>query len=512
MMKLPILNYKPEIDSLRGIAVFLVILFHFDLFMVSGGYVGVDVFFVISGYLITGLIINDVKENKFSLIEFYTKRLRRIIPALYFTIFIVLILSYFILSPDHFNRASKSSISAASAYSNFFFWYESGYFDFEKYFKPYLHTWSLSVELQFYFIWSIFTLVIFKLFKKKLIIFILLIFITTLFLSVLFSERTSGYFYFTLFRLFEFSIGSMTYLLKDDIKIKSNDLFFLVGISLILLSSFVFSDESVFPGINALVPSTGAALILITGGKLIFFKKIFLNNILIFLGKISYSLYLVHWPLIVFYKYIKLEPLYMIEKILLIFVAIGISIFIYNFIEIPFRKKNNNSFIISSKKLLMILILSLFSIIIMSNYLVSTNKFSKLTKTKQTTIKKLKEEEKFIRDFETEVLKRNENKNYFNDSKKPFKVLIWGDSHGGDLYGSLKVNEKFSNLDLVLLDTDFYKCFSKKSFFEDFIKIIKNKLINHKQSCIDKSVFYQSKHEILRQADVIILSSRWSKK
>ena len=121
MSKLSIKNYKPEIDCLRAVAVFLVILFHFELFNFSGGFVGVDVFFVISGYLITNLIIEDIVNNKFSIIEFYTRRIRRIIPALYSTIFIVIILCYFVLSPDHFNRIVKSGISAATAYSNFFF-------------------------------------------------------------------------------------------------------------------------------------------------------------------------------------------------------------------------------------------------------------------------------------------------------------------------------------------------------------------------------------------------------
>jgi len=512
MIKLPIINYKPEIDCLRAIAVFLVILFHFELFMIKGGFVGVDVFFVISGYLITSLIINDIEKNKFSLIEFYARRLRRIIPALYFTIIIVLILSYFILSPDHFNRVGKSSISAASAYSNFFFWHESGYFNFEKYFKPFLHTWSLSVELQFYFFWPILTFIIFKLFKKKIIFFIFGIFLASLFLSIIFSERSSGYFYFTLFRLFEFSIGSIVYLLKDNIKIKSNDFFFSMGVILIILSSFGFSEKSVFPGINSLAPCLGAALILITGGKLILFKKLFINNVLIFLGKISYSLYLVHWPLYIFYKYIKLEPLEVIEKILLIFITIAISIFIYKFIESPFRKKNNNIFIISTKKMIIILILTLTSIILLSNYLVSTNKFSHLSKTKQTVIKKLKDEEKLIRSFENEVINRIKNKNYFKDSDKPVKVLIWGDSHGGDLYGSLKVNDEFSDLDLEHLKDDFFNCFSKKSYYENYIQIIKDNFLNSKKSCENKAEYYEFKHEILSQADVIILSSRWSKK
>ena len=123
MPKLTIINYKREIDCLRAIAVFLVILFHFELFMVTGGFIGVDIFFVISGFLITSLIIKDIINSKFSLTEFYTRRIRRIIPALYSVIFIVVILSYFILSYEHFNRLGNSSISAAAAYSNFFFWY-----------------------------------------------------------------------------------------------------------------------------------------------------------------------------------------------------------------------------------------------------------------------------------------------------------------------------------------------------------------------------------------------------
>ena len=121
MSKLSILNYKPEIDCLRAIAVLLIILFHFEIFIISGGFIGVDIFFVISGYLITNLVIKDIINNKFSLIEFYTRRIRRIIPALYSSIFVTIIFCYFILSPDHFNRLGKSGISAATAYSNFFF-------------------------------------------------------------------------------------------------------------------------------------------------------------------------------------------------------------------------------------------------------------------------------------------------------------------------------------------------------------------------------------------------------
>ena len=512
MSKPSIINYKPEIDCLRAIAVFLVILFHFELFMVNGGFIGVDVFFVISGYLITNLVIKDIVNNRFSLIEFYIRRIRRIIPALYSTIFIVIILGYFILSPDHFNRIGKSGISAATAYSNLFFWSEAGYFDYDKYFKPLLHTWSLSVELQFYLIWPIIIFIIYKIFKKKIIIFILLIFLLSLFLSTIYSERTTGYFYFTLFRLFEFAIGSIVFLIQDKIKIKSNDLFFFLGILIIIMASFGFSEKSIFPGSNALVPSIGSALILITSGKLIFFKKIFINNFSIFFGKISYSLYLIHWPLIILCKYIKLEPLHDAEKILLIFVTIIISFFSYKFIELPFRRKVNNKFLISNKKMLLIFAVSLASIIFISNYLVSTNKFLKLSKNKQSTIKLLEREEKILQSFEVEANTRIKNKDYFNNRDKPTKVLIWGDSHAGDLYNSLRITEEFSKLDLEYLSYDYFYCFSDKGFNEKILHFIKENLKPSRHNCKAKVRSYRHKYEILTKSDIIILSSRWLEK
>ena len=509
MPKLTIINYKPEIDCLRAIAVFLVILFHFELFMVTGGFIGVDIFFVISGFLITSLIIKDIINSKFSLTEFYTRRIRRIIPALYSVIFIVVILSYFILSYEHFNRLGNSSISAAAAYSNFFFWYEAGYFDFEKYFKPLLHTWSLSVELQFYLIWPILIFITFKLLKKKAIYFVILIFLLTLFLSSIFSERSTGYFYFTLLRLFEFSIGSLIFLMRDKIKIKFNDFFFLIGLTLIIVSSFGFSENSIFPGINALIPCIGAALILITGGKLIFFKKLFINNTLIFLGKISYSSYLIHWPLIVFYKYLKLEPVESIEKIILVLVTIVISFFSYKFIELPFRKKVNNSFLISTNKMLLIFTLTLFSIVLVSSYLVSTNKFLKLSLNKQEVIKRLKNEDKLISGIKEEAIKRIKKDNYFKDRNKPIKVLIWGDSHGGDLFGSLKNNTHFSQLDLEFLSYDLFYCFRDKNFKDRYVQFVK-KFFKSQNKCEKKVNNFSLGYDILKNSDIIILSSRWT--
>ena len=147
-------NYRPDIDGLRALAVLCVIFYHLGFESFSGGYVGVDVFFVISGYLITNLIVDEVKETKsFNFANFYVRRARRLFPALFFTCLLSFIFAFLLFSPLHFDRFGGALTSTMMSISNFFFWNESGYFNASSDFKPLLHTWSLSVEEQFYFLW-----------------------------------------------------------------------------------------------------------------------------------------------------------------------------------------------------------------------------------------------------------------------------------------------------------------------------------------------------------------------
>ena len=509
-------NYKPEIDSLRAIAVFLVIFFHFELLHITGGFVGVDVFFVISGYLITNLILIDLKNKKFSIFEFYIRRIRRIIPALYATIIISLFFGYLILSPIHLGRFGESSTSSALGISNFYFWYEAGYFDYSKLFKPLLHTWTLSVELQFYLFWPILIFLIYKFSKKNLKIVVLSIILFCLFFSIIYSERATGYFYFTGFRLYEFAIGSFTYIVKENLKTKFNDALLVVGILFLIIVSLTFNEDNIFPGYNALIPCLTTSLILLVSGNLKYFKSLFINSFLIYLGKISYSLYLIHWPLLVFYQYIVIQPLTYFEKIALIFITLLLSVFSYRYIELPFRKRKNKKFLILNKNLLVYFLSSFFIILFISQLFVTNNGFeSKLNPEKSKILNRLKSEnEKASRSIaDTQNI---ESKTVpFKNNKSLIKTLVMGDSHAGNIYWSLINNNKFSSaLDVKLHGAIWPYCFKNETSKDRIAIYIKQNIFKNfkiKKMCKKEEKNFKL-NNLLRSADVIILSSRWNDK
>lgn len=509
------LNYKPEIDSIRAIAVFFVIFFHFELLKFTGGFIGVDIFFVISGYLITGLLLTDLKGNNFSLLEFYGRRIRRILPALYTIIFVSLILGYLILSPIHLNRLGESSFSSVLGISNFFFWYEYGYFDFKKLYKPLLHTWSLSVELQFYLVWPIFIFFLYKLFKTNLKIIVFVVILLSLIFSSIYSARTTGFFYFPGFRLYEFAIGSFTFLIKDDVKIKINNLIAFISIFILFVASLTFDEKSIFPGYNALIPSVATSLLLLSTEKANYIKSLLLNKTLIYFGKISYSLYLIHWPLIIFYKYMFVQQINFVEKIFLLIVTIILSSFSYNYIELPFRRKKNKKFILSNKKIIFYLI-SFASTIILISYLFIINKGfeNRINNEKINTLNKLKNEVKIRVDIENNIKTRHQKNIFFNENKNDLNILIMGNSHAFDLYWALISNNNFSsnlNIDLKSFDFTYFKKTESKDNIAEFIK--KNIFRNYKiKQAVKRLTSDSTTLKLLSKADIIILSSRWDQK
>ena len=189
------LAYRPELDGLRGISVLGVLFFHVKFDFFSGGYLGVDVFIVISGYLITSIIFEKLRIEKFSFLDFFLRRSQRLLPSYFIVLIVSLLFSYFLLLPDDLLKFSKSLVSSTFFISNFFFWLTSGYWE-EGGFNPLLHTWSLSLEWQFYFFLSIFLFFIWKISQKtsRVLLFLILFFIFSFSLSILFIDRNLSFF------------------------------------------------------------------------------------------------------------------------------------------------------------------------------------------------------------------------------------------------------------------------------------------------------------------------------
>jgi peptidoglycan/LPS O-acetylase OafA/YrhL len=331
--------YYPAIDGLRALAVISVILYHMDFDAFSGGFVGVDIFFVISGFLITRNIVDDVYAGKFSLAGFFYRRARRLFPAFFFTVFISAIFGWLLLSPAHLERFSESIQFAIISLSNFYFLREAGYFEPDSMFRPLLHFWSLAVEEQFYFVWPIILVFLLK-FRKGIYVVPALLLLGTA--SVVVSEHyvdeiPDAVFFLMPFRLVEFAIGALcVWLSKYNLENWESELGLIVGLILIAYPVFFFSHETVFPGINSLLPCIGSALVILSAGARLS-GAVLRSRIPVRIGLISYSLYLIHWPVFVFYKYWKYAPLSLSERIALIIISFILAEFMYRNIEQPYR-------------------------------------------------------------------------------------------------------------------------------------------------------------------------------
>lgn len=332
-------KFRYDINGLRAYAVALVVLFHFGILGFSGGFIGVDIFFVISGFLMTKIIVSGIENNKFDFFKFLISRANRIIPALVFLILIVTCMGWFTLLPQEFKDYSKHAITSMGFVSNLQYFRESGYFDASSHEKLLLHTWSLSVEWQFYVILPLVMLLIHKLFKniKILKALYLLGFIVSFGLSIYISQvNQSAAFYLLPTRAWEMMAGGLIFLFLSNNKFNTSTkkMFEWTGLGLILFSTIYFTGESVWPGYNALLPVVGTFLVLLAANN----QSIFTNNkIAQFLGNTSYSIYLWHWPIVFYLGYFEKQ-----NNALWIVFAIGLSILLgwlsYRFIETPTRK------------------------------------------------------------------------------------------------------------------------------------------------------------------------------
>lgn len=338
-------KYRRDIDGLRALAVLPVIFFHANFSLFSGGYVGVDIFFVISGYLITCILLVENKENRFSISNFYLRRARRILPALFCVIIACFPFAWLWLLPGDMKDFSQSAIATVAFVSNFFFWLKTGYFDIEAELKPLLHTWSLAVEEQYYLFFPFLLYVLLKLQNK----FVVSLLITIAMISLLVAQWGSSHspaanFFLFPSRLWELLLGAITaiYLFRNTSSYASNKLVseFLsfLGLAFISIAIFGLTKDTPYPSTYTLLPTIGTVLIIVFSNKDMLVGKLLSNWLLVRIGVISYSAYLWHQPLFAFARYRTLGELKPITTLILIGITLLLAYLTWRLIENPFRR------------------------------------------------------------------------------------------------------------------------------------------------------------------------------
>jgi len=423
-------KYIKQIDGLRGISIISVVLYHFFPEIFIGGFIGVDIFFVISGFVISKILIEEFNLNRtISIKNFYVKRIKRIFPAFFLVIFASTIFSYFILLPNYLVDFSKSSLASVFFSSNFYFFFTNqSYAAISSNFKPLLHLWSLSVEEQFYVFFPVFMLIFLRFFKNN---YFLTIIISLSILLYIFSHILENLYYGSSFyllptRTVQFLIGCLVaylYLKKDEnfnFQSLISPLFYLSTIAIIIFIFFI-TNENLYPSYYSLPVMFGSA-VLIYSTKFKILENSFLSSyLLVWFGKISYSLYLWHYPIFVYANYLDLlnsrlnQTLFLILSVIFAYIS-------YNFYEKKFRY--NYSF----SKTLLISVIFCFFIFLYSYLSINSNGFEKrvpeiLSKNYDSIIYKLKDDEGEI------CYDRKKDFCHLNKGKNKLKVAVVGDSH-----------------------------------------------------------------------------------
>lgn len=447
-------NYRLEIDGLRGISVILVILFHAKIPFFSGGFFGVDIFFVISGYLITNIIVNLHNNEKFFLAKFYERRIRRIIPALYVVLFFLLIYNYFLQAPYFSKDLSQSIFFTPIFIQNFLNIYEgANYFNLSYDLKSLGHTWSLSIEEQFYFLYPLLIIFFFKSSKDFLIKLIVFLFLGSLALYFYtgVSEKYIGYhFFFTPSRIWEILFGCILAFQKWNFKNKT----FLPILGFFMILSSVIAQNFVPQALVfrfLIVIGTGLLLISSFENRIFFISKILKNRIIVFFGLISYSLYLWHVPIYSIYRDFFSYNTNTYENFILVSITIIISFISYKFIETPFRQGKK----ISTQKIYSFFIIGLLIFPVYGYYGHLSDGFED---------KKVKDINNKNKKYYVSFIKEKDKINNFKlkkiDSKK--SIMVIGDSLASDVVNSL--NTQGIKASRYNLNAPCFKSLLKKGF------------------------------------------------
>jgi peptidoglycan/LPS O-acetylase OafA/YrhL len=338
MLSSPSTRYRPDIDGLRAIAVLLVVHFHAFPEAMPGGFIGVDIFFVISGFLITGIIMRELDQRRFNLVAFYNRRIRRIFPALIVVLLATLVLGWLWMLPAAYAQLSADVFASSAFFANIALLLQSGYFDVESSKKPLLHLWSLGIEEQFYLFWPLLLLLVARL-RFGLLVASSVIGLASFVLNVaLIDSNPVSTFYLPFTRAWELLAGAALACGWSKVSQTSaaSDLRASVGLVLITIAAGALDTHRAFPGWWAALPVAGAALLLSAPAAWVC-RAVLTSRLLVWIGLVSYPLYLWHWPLLVFFGIIKFAPLTLLERELIVMASVLLAWLTYRFVEIPLR-------------------------------------------------------------------------------------------------------------------------------------------------------------------------------
>lgn len=341
-MKAPAeLHYRADIDGLRAVAVLAVVFYHYGFWQFSGGFVGVDVFFVISGFLITGLVHREMVEGRFSIRHFYERRIRRIFPALFALLAAATVAAAILLFPVDFEGYADSLIATAFFAANVEFWREAGYFDLASAQKPLLHLWSIAVEEQFYLLFPALLLWVGTGSRTKMLWVTAALFAA----SFAFSVWAVAYvpttaFYLLPSRTWELMLGALLALAPLPVPASrvAREGIAAAGLAMIAIAVFAYAPWQPFPGVAALLPCVGAALVITAGQQPSFVRTVLAAKPVVFIGLISYSLYLWHWPVLVFARNVIGHDLDRVQACGLLSLSVALAVLSWKFVESPIRR------------------------------------------------------------------------------------------------------------------------------------------------------------------------------
>lgn len=435
------MKHRREIDGLRSLAILPVLFYHAGFSWMPGGFFGVDVFFVISGFLITAILISELESTgRISITGFYERRARRIMPALFAVIFASVVIGWFVMFTDQFKLFLQSVVSILYFGSNYFFLGHTGYFDADIDLNPMVHTWSLAIEEQFYVFFPLILWLLWRFVGKKFLLPVLIaIAVLSLGAAVFFTGDPSNTFYLLQFRAWELLAGSLiaVVLAKREFVALSNQWLSAIGFFAILASMFLLGAELPHPGFITIIPIVGAALVIAFAGENTWVRKVLSGRVLVGIGLISYSTYLWHQPIFSFFRIMSLHSPAPTDFLPLIAISLGIAYLSWRFIENPIRnrKRFSRRWIFAGTAVVSVLVLAV-------SFLGSRTSVNESRSSLATGIRfvDLTDRIEVNRGLDDSCNKFVGNLAACSTGENP-EVLLWGDSYAMHLASGLKASE-----------------------------------------------------------------------